>query len=211
MRIKRVLIVGLILISMAKTGFALVITSPKNGDNFKEGDIVKVVAEKTPDDPKFAFVYFVLTGGLGNCPERITTHPRYECSFTIPAGSPRSINVSAVAVTASQPVTSPDITISVALPSSISLQELKLFTGNTIYFFKLGQNKKLEIEGSYSDGLDRDLRLGQTGTTYASSNENIVKVNADGLATAIATGNAQITVRNGVKKLVLDVVVKPKP
>jgi hypothetical protein len=139
MRIKKIrfMSLGLILL-MAQTSQALVIISPRSGDSFKEGDTVKVVAEKTIDDPKFAFVYFVVTGGLDNCPERIITHPRYECSFLIPLGSPRSINISAVAVTANQPVTSPDIAISVVLPSSISLKGLRSFTGNTFYFYQLG-------------------------------------------------------------------------
>jgi hypothetical protein len=210
MRIKRILFIGLILISMVRIGYALVITSPRNGEKYKEGETVKVVAEKTQGDPKFAFVYFTVTGSLDKCPDRIYTHPRYECSFIIPPGSPRAIEIGAVAVTAEQPVSSPDITIYVALPSSITLKELKSEIENRLFFSRLGQKRQIYIKGSYSDGVERDLRLGQTGTTYASSNENIIKIDADGLATAMAAGNAQVTVMNGDKKLVLDGVVKPK-
>jgi len=82
--------------------------------------------------------------------------------------------------------------------------------GNKVFFTELSDTEQLYIEGIYSDGVERDLRLGQTGTTYASSNEKVVSVNANGLATSVGPGTALITVRNGDKKLVLDVVVKPK-
>jgi hypothetical protein len=82
--------------------------------------------------------------------------------------------------------------------------------GNRYYFSRLTQKRQIYVQGIYSDGVERDLRAAQTGTTYVSSNEKVVTVSADGLAIAVGPGTAQIAVRNGDKKFVLDVVVKPK-
>lgn len=211
MTIKKMIFVVIFSMVFVKTGFALVITSPKNGDVFKEGDTVTAVAEKTPDDPKFAFVFFVTTGGTDKCPERITTHPRYECTFAIPPGSPPVININAVAVTADKPVQSPSVAVTVRLPSSISLREVRSFTGQELFFSEWDESAQLYIHGLYSDGIERDIHLGQAGTTYTSNNEKIVTVTADGLVTAIGSGKAQITVKNGDKKLFIEAAVQINP
>jgi hypothetical protein len=194
------------------TSYGLVITSPKNGDTFKEGDSVKIVAEvnlDSPEDKKVLSVGFNITKGLGNCSEK-SIPPRYECNFTIPPGAPRVIKIGAKGTMVEGAIPSQWVTIYVTPSPSVSLLGLKSSTGNAIYFYQLSQNKKIYIKGVYSDNVERDLRLGHTGTTYVSSNEKVVTVNADGLATAVGAGTAKITVRNGDKKLVIDVVVQPK-
>jgi methylthioribose-1-phosphate isomerase len=116
----------------------------------------------------------------------------------------------AYGLTPSSPLISQEVEISVGLPASIVLQGLKSDIGNRLFFSRLTQKRQIYTKGIYSDSVERDLRLGQTGTTYVSNNEKVVTVNADGLATAVEAGTAQITVKNGDKNLLLDVVVKPK-
>jgi hypothetical protein len=214
MRISTIGFLVIILLAMTQTTLALIITSPKDGSTFKVGDTVKLVAELTPgsqDDLKIGFVDFFFSKGFNpHCPEEISTHPRYECSFTIPVGSPRAVRISAVGETVDGAISAPEIAINILLSSSVVLQDLKSFTGNKLYLVRLGQNAQLYITGTYSDGIEREHWLASTGTTYLSSNDKIATVNADGLVTAIAAGNAQITVSNGSKKLVVNVIVKPK-
>lgn len=214
MKLKTTFITVLLLLAVSQSSLALVIISPKNGDTFKEGDTVKIVAEISPEsseDRKIGYVSFSVTKGLDNCPDEIITHPRYECSFVIPPGSPRVIKIGAEGVTTDGTIDSPWVTIYISLPSTVILQKLKSFTGNRMFFSQLGENSQLYIVGAYSDGVERELQKSQTGTTYTSSNENVVTVNADGLATARTAGRASITVTNGDKKLLIDVIVEPKP
>lgn len=198
-------------VAMIRTSHALVITSPQNGTSFKEGDTVQLISEFTPDETEaIVSVSFLVSGLVNVCNDEIKTHPTYKCSFKLPPGSPRTISIQAYAVTFTGPKYSQEISIIVGLPSTITLKELRSFTGNTIYFFQLGQNKKLYIKGKFSDGVERDLSAAQTGTTYTSSNEKIVTVNADGLASAKGPGKAQITIRNNDRKLIVDAIVEPE-
>lgn len=199
------------ILAIVQSSQALVLTSPQHGATFKEDDSIKLVAELSPGQTELIeSVRFIVSELADVCPNKIQTHPRYECSFILPPGSPRTISIMAYAVTSIGPIYSQEVNINVALPSAITLQALKSMMGNRYYFSRLTQKRQIYIQGIYSDGVERDLEKGETGTTYTSSNEKIVTVNADGLATAIGAGTAQITVRNGDKKLVIDVVVQPK-
>jgi hypothetical protein len=215
MKIMVLLCLGLILLVMTDTVQALVITSPRSGETFHEGDTVKLVAELSPNDPEILYVNFFITKDGGECSKgEITTHPRYECTFTIPSGSPRSIKVWAVGALIEGAISSPKITILVALPPTVTLQELKAFTGNTsnkLFFFQIGQNKRLHVDGIYSDGVDRDLSLAASGTIYTSSDENIVTIDGDGLVTAKNLGTAHVTIKNGKYEVTIDAIVKTEP
>ena len=93
-KVTPVFFIGILVLAMARTSHALVITSPMDGQAYKEGDTVKVVTELSPDDPDIFYVGFSTTGALDDCDE-ITTHPRYECSFVIPPASPSIIVIRA--------------------------------------------------------------------------------------------------------------------
>jgi len=189
----------------------LIITSPKNGDTFKEGDTVKLVAELSNDDPEILYVDFDVTKGLDHCPTGLTTHPRYECSFKIPPGSPQIIEISATGKKVYGAISSPWISIKVILPPNITLQQLQSFTGNRLFFSRLNENHQIYLKGIFSDGVKRDVWSASTGTTYNSSDEKVVTVNSDGLVTAKGPGKASITAVNGDKELFLYAIVKPKP
>ena len=75
---------------------------------------------------------------------------------------------------------------------------------------RLTQKRQIYTIGVYSDGVERDIRDAGSGTTYSTSNEKIVIVNSDGLATAVGPGETHIIVINGNQKLVMNAVVRPK-
>lgn len=208
---------GVSLFAWVSVSQALIITSPRNGETFKEGDTVKIVAELSPNNPEdqeIAYVGFFITKGGGDCPDEIDTHPRYECTFTIPSGSPRVIKIGALGKTIESAVASPEVTIAITLPPNIVLQKLKAFTGSStgsLFFSGVGLSRRLRIDGIYSDGIERELSSGAVGTAYASSNEKVVTVNPEGIVTAKGPGSAEITVKNGKHKLVVGAIVKPRP
>jgi len=186
----------------------LIIISPKNGDTYAEGDIVNFVAELSPDfNGSIAYVDLMTSGVFfSNCCE-LKTHPRYVCKFKIPPASPKKINLFASGVTLAGSIMSEIFHINVVVPANIKLQGLKSFQGNKLYFLGLQDNEQIYVIGVYSDGVERDIGDAGSGTTYSTTNANIVKVSPDGLATSIGPGEAQITVRNGSTQLVLNAVV----
>src|SRR5581483_7238382 len=190
------------LFSMVGVSQALVITEPKNGDLFHVGDTVRVVAELSADDPDIGYVDFFFTKDGGECPNRkIATHPRYECSFNIPSGSPHAVKIWVLGKTIEGAISSPKITILEAVPSTGTIQGIKVFTGNTsnkLFFFQIGQHRRLHVDGIYSDGVKREeLSSGAAVTTYTSTDEKVVTVDPDGSVTAQGFGTARITIKNG--------------
>ena len=74
----------------------------------------------------------------------------------------------------------------------------------------LGKIIKLPVVGAFADGVTRPLRLRSTGTTYHSSDENIVIVNPDGFLRLAGNGKAIVTAKNRGLKATLEVVVDVK-
>ena len=187
----------------------LIITSPKNGETFKEGAIVNFAAELSPDFKGGIIDVSLMTPDVSsNCLD-LKTHPRYACKFKIPPASPKTISLFAMGATPTGGISSEEVVINVETPKNITLKGLKTFA-TTIYFYHLAQNKKTYIKGIFSDGVERDIHDANSGTTYSSSNERVVTVNSDGLATAKGPGEAQIIVKNGDEKLVINAIVNLK-
>lgn len=71
------------------------------------------------------------------------------------------------------------------------------------------EKAELRVYGNYSDSVNRELTSSSSGTTYTSSNEKIVTVNAEGKVTAQGLGEAKVTVKNSGYSASVDIVVKP--
>ena len=220
MNVKNLFPVLVYLLVFVNTGICqqLHIVSPKNGDTFKEGETVKFVAESSGDPTGQIYRVSLLALAdqvMGVQPQlepgcfEITTHPRYSCRFTIPYESTKTIVLSAIGKTPTGAVMSPEVVINVVFPANAVLQQLK--STGTVFLYGtsgLGSLDALHIVGKYSDGHERDLRQGSTGTRYSSSDPKIVTVDADGLVTAHSLGNAQIIVINSDKQIAITVIVK---
>lgn len=72
----------------------------------------------------------------------------------------------------------------------------------------LGKIIPLPVVGVFADGVVRSIRSHTTGTTYRSSNEQVVTINEDGLLRLVGNGTATITVQNRGKVATLDVEVE---
>jgi uncharacterized protein YjdB len=71
------------------------------------------------------------------------------------------------------------------------------------------ETRQLRVYGKYSDGVARDISSSASGTTYTSSDENIVTVDTEGRISSQSVGTAKIVVRNGNFSSQIEVVVKP--
>lgn len=188
---------------------ALIISAPPNGATVQEGETITVRAEPTPEDPPLLYVMFSIGPELEDlqCFQRILLPP-YECNFKVPRGvSYTSINALAQPVEGNQTIVSPEIKLNVRIPSTVILQGLRVNDDQRTIFPVVGTIKKLYIYGKYSDGFDRRLDDPATGTTYETSDPKIATVDIKGLVTAVAPGKAVITVKNGDKRLQIQVVV----
>jgi len=72
----------------------------------------------------------------------------------------------------------------------------------------IGEVQFLSVRGLYSDGVVRDLVSAYTGTSYRSSDEALVRTNADGRAQALREGTAEIKATNSGKEVPIRVVVE---
>ncbi len=80
-------------------------------------------------------------------------------------------------------------------PPPASLRSISV-TPTTFMLEEVGATRQLVVTGRYSDGSSRDLTDAGTGTTYESSDEDVMTVSAGGVVTAVSEGEATITARN---------------
>ena len=78
----------------------------------------------------------------------------------------------------------------------------------TLRFSAPGGSRPLTVTGRRSDGSTIDLTPGAAGTTYESSHPFVARVSTDGVVTAVADGEATVTVRSGGFIAAVPVVVE---
>lgn len=71
----------------------------------------------------------------------------------------------------------------------------------------MGKVFELPIVGDFADGITRRISSPASGTTYATSNNRVIKIVGDGLLQIVGNGNTTITVANRGKQASLDVDV----
>jgi hypothetical protein len=75
----------------------------------------------------------------------------------------------------------------------------------------LGKIFELPVVGIFSDGVERPISAPSTGTTYESSNEQVIRVLPEGLLQIAGNGMATLTVTNRGKRASLDIYVEVNP
>lgn len=73
----------------------------------------------------------------------------------------------------------------------------------------VGQTTQVRVNAFLSDGARKEVTTRAFGSTYISSNSEIVRVNENGLATAVAAGQAFITATNEGATAVASITVSP--
>lgn len=186
------------------SGWSLSITSPIEGLEIHAGDSVIVVAEpgvaEQIDSIQFASLKQVF----------IDKAPPFEHTITVPldALGPMGIGVLALDKTTGR-LLNADVTVLVSLPPNVNLQRMDA-DPDQIILFGVDESTKIHIYGIYSDGVKRRLESSLVGTTYQTSDPRIAAVDTEGLVTAVSSGKAVITVKNGNKQLQIQINVKAK-
>jgi hypothetical protein len=104
-----------------------------------------------------------------------------------------------------------NFTIYVKLPAFVVVQGIRTGDDQTLLFMQPYATRRLSVYGQYSDGVERDISSGQSGTTYDSSNKTVALVDTNGIVTARVPGKVQIIVKNGTNELAVTVIVQLKP
>lgn len=68
--------------------------------------------------------------------------------------------------------------------------------------------RKISVDGFYGDGLYRNLTSPLVGTTYASSDINVVTVTSEGILEPVAPGRAYITIEHMGLKAYAEIIVQ---
>lgn len=211
---KFVLIVCL-LSCLAANAFAIEIIEPKEGQVYNPDSIIRAVI-------KPALGENFLSVGIGFD----------EISFDNVLGAfvkeypvPKDVNPGMVEFKVEALKESKDIItltrkIYITLPSTVRLERMevdptlmflqKLPSGSDPKKERIYGTERIGVAGIYSDSFKRDIASSSSGTTYKSSNEEIVTVDTEGLATARKTGQAKIFISNSGKEISVDVIVKEK-
>ena len=110
--------------------------------------------------------------------------------------------------------------IVVRVEPSAELRSIEFETEKPLRLGRLGQSSDyghvdsmgkifdLPVIGVFSDGVARSIRSPEAGTTYRSSNEQVIKIHPHGLLQTVGNGKTTLTVSNRGKQAELDVIVE---
>ncbi len=135
------------------------------------------------------------------------TNAPFNFTITVPLAAVGNYPVSYYATDGASNVWSGTQILSVTPYASLNYLEAapRRFT-----FTRLGNQQQIVVSGVYFD-QPRDVTDPSNGTTYSSANTNIVTVETNGLMTARASGETQITISKDGKTAYVDAVVSPSP
>ena len=174
------------------------VISPANGQQFAPGDTVNVIVQITPPLQIQAAYLAVAAPGLGWLDGINYNGSTYQVSFVLPSDYAGPLDLTPEVVdTYTNALAGVGVTIAVrptTPPMSLSL------LGTYHHLLSARETKNIYVTGNYNDQLQLDLTSSVTGTTYESSNSDVLTVDRDGNVQATGFGTAVVTVQNsGVK------------
>ncbi|OHB49390.1 MAG: hypothetical protein A2099_05215 [Planctomycetes bacterium GWF2_39_10] len=167
----------------------LIITSPEEGKVFSPGDTVTV--EVSYDGQLKYGIYFLSQDGSTG----VDDSAPYEFQFQIDEEYIGSMLIVVWAVNEEGGTEEGGVEISIETkdkPESISI------TPSGPVYIERGSEVMLYVEGTYPDGVTRDITSHVAGTSYSSADSSIASATEDGVITAVSVGETTITVENGV-------------
>lgn len=176
------------------------VTSPANGQVYAPGNTVNVTVQITSPLLANAGFLAVPAPGLGVITGTNYNGSTYQASFVIPSNYAGPLTLTPDIVDSnSNPIEGVGITISVS-PTTAPLS-LTLVEGTFNHLLSATATARVYVTGNYANGLQLDLTSSVTGTTYTSSNNQVLTVDTEGNVQAKAFGTAVVVVQNGGLKV----------
>jgi len=179
--------------------------SPVENQRFAPGDPVNVVVRATV--PLAAVYAGVSLHGVGVLElTRDADGVTYRSRFVIPddfAGS-STLTISAIDAEAN-PFNGEAVTIVVrpsTPPQSLSPVQAEH------HFNLVGTKARLYVTGNYAGGITIDISSSAAGTVYASSDPQVIRVDAEGNIEAVGLGTASVSATNGGQKTFFTFIVE---
>jgi len=171
------------------------ITAPTNGQQFAPGDAVNVTVQITA--PLTAIAGYVVVEAAGFAPLEGSNYngSTYQASFVIPDTYAGALTIIPDIIDSnSNPIAGVGVTV-VVNPNTAPL-ELVLVQGNYSHITSSGVTAHIYVTGEYPNSLERDLTSSIVGTTYQSSNTQVLTVDSEGDVQSTGFGTAIVTVAN---------------
>ena len=199
---------GLAWTFLAAPAGALEIVSPKDGDLVPIGAEIVIQVQPSPgDDIDRAY--------LAQSDESMKHNSQtgfLEQKIRLRGDSLGPILIEVWSKNSKGVVSTARVTVHVNLPPVLPLISLRIHAEQRkMVLDGIGEQRDLQVIGEFPDGTVRFVSRSAFGTTYQSRNEAIVQVDANGVVTAVGTGETTIIVRNGDKEAQAKVTVRPKP
>ena len=167
----------------------LQISQPAEGTVVTPGTEVTVTVSIGTDQPEVVI--------LSNGSETVELfEPPFSATLPIPSNAIGTVQLTALAFYPDGGLANAD-PVNLQVQSSATLASLAVQNGDAV-ILRPGRTRQLTVIGTYNNGARRNLTSGQLGTRYAVSSVGVIAtVNANGLVTGVAPGNATVVVRNG--------------
>lgn len=171
------------------------VISPANGQVFAPGDTVNATVQIASPLLASAGFLAVPAPGLGAITGTNYNGSTYQASFIIPGNYAGPLALTPDIVDSNNnPIEGVGITISVTPKTAPS--SLTLVAGTFNHLLSATAATRVYVTGNYANGVQLDLTSPVTGTTYASSNNQVLTVDTGGNVQAKAFGTAVVTVQN---------------
>jgi hypothetical protein len=172
------------------------LTAPPNGSTTNLGAQITIQAQPVANTA-VQEVDFLVTSGNNQAVawESITAAP-FIASITVPTNLLGDLLITAVGFDAQGDYDIEQSTIQILPGSGLTLQSISVYPAN-LTVSEVMATQTLELTGTYSDGVQRDITLGGAGTGYSTSAPSVAVVDQNGNVSAVGNGSAQITATNG--------------
>ena len=134
--------------------------------------------------------------------------------ITVPTNFLGPLTITAIGVDNQGNYDAEECTIQILPGTNLTLESISVnlnSVGTNLTFSELGVPQGLEVSGTYSDGVTRDITLGGAGTLYSTSAPLVAVVDTNGYVSAVGNGSATITVMNGGLSAQVPVQVNSQP
>ncbi len=196
-----------VLTVLAPSVGAVEIVAPKDGDVVPIGAELVIQVQPSPGDD-------IDRASLAHSDEPMKHNPQtgyFEQRVKLRGNTLGPIEIEVWSRNSQGVISTAKVSVHVNLPPVLPLISLRIHAEQRkLVLEALGEKRDLQVIGEFPDGTVRFISKAAFGTTYQSRNEKIVKVDANGVVTAVGIGETIIVVRNGDKEAQARVIVKPK-
>jgi pimeloyl-ACP methyl ester carboxylesterase len=183
------------------------VSSPANGQKFAPGASVNITVQLTSPLTATTGFVAVTVPGLGPLVGTNYNGTSYLASFVIPATFAGPLTITPVILDSNNnPIQGVPVTIDV-VPTSAPLS-LSLLGGTYFHLTSVPSTASIHVTGNYANNLELDLTSSVAGTSYSSSNTNVLTVDSEGNVQTVAFGTAVVTVQNSGLKAFATFVIE---